>query len=276
MGRIMRSWSFRQIVVMVGRGPALPPMPIPPPDPPKRFPPPPRRVWRRGNWGETIALRIILIPLLIAWAAVAFNLGEEALLHLFGQETQGRITGLRRDDHHKGPNLYASYSFTIGPTHFGAEQEVSKKRFESLQMRDIVPVKWRIIRGERRYELAFSAWESTPVPLVMGTLLLSLFSAAIVYGAWIEPYRIARLIREGAITEGIISQVRPNQKNNQQLVYYTFTLPADGESRRNSTSGPNRPLAYVGQTVTVFYDPAKPKNNVAYEFCEFETDVLAG
>ena len=186
---------------------------------------------------------------------------------------QGHITALRRDDRHKGTTFHASYTFTLGATHFGAEGEVSKKRFESLQMGDIVPVKTRIIRGERRHELAFSAWESTPFPLVGGTFFLLLISAAIVYGVWIEPYRTARLIREGAIAEGIISRVQLHQKNNQQTVNYTF-IPVNAEPRRGSTTGPQRPTTYIGQHVTVFYDPHKPKRSVAYEFCDFETDVL--
>ncbi len=274
----MGYWSFRQLIVTISRGQlSPPPILIPRPDPPKRFPHPPRRVWRRGNWGETIGLRILLIPLLVAWGMVAFNLGEKTLLHLSGQAVQGRITALRREDHRKSPTFHASYTFMLGPTHFGAEGEVSRKRFESLRMGDTVPIKTRIIRGQRRHELAFSTWESTSFPLLGGTLFLSLFSAAITYGVWIEPYRVARLIREGDIAEGTISRVELHQKNNQQTVHYTFTPNiVGGETRPASTTGPNRPTAYVGQRVTVFYDPRKPNRSVAYEFCDFETDIISG
>src|SRR5213078_5051621 len=68
------------------------------PTPPRRFPPPPRRVWRRGGLAETIALRLILFPLLAGWIILTCYTTQTTLLHAFGQQVRGRVTALRKDE----------------------------------------------------------------------------------------------------------------------------------------------------------------------------------
>jgi hypothetical protein len=244
------------------------------PTPPKRFPPPPRRVWRRAGTGEIILLRIILFPLLTAWIVLAFYAGESALLHALGQPLQGRVTAMRKDEGRKGPWCFVTYSFTdLNGMRASSEDEVSEQRYQRLSVGSAVPVKSLTLAGEQLHELSFSAWESAPLPQYGGLAILTFISSIIIYAVWIIPLRTRRLIRSGLIIEGVVNQSTLHSKNNQQTVNYTFT-PAGGERRRGSTTGPRRPGAHRGQHVTVFYNPRKPRHNVAYEFCDFETDVI--
>ena len=272
----MRSWSFRQLVVVAGGGEDLPPTPMPPPEPAKSFPPPPRRVWRRALWGEVIALRLLLLPLLVGWGMLALAVGQDLALHLDGQEITGEVVNMRRDDRAKGPFYYVRYAFTADGGRVNVEQQVNESRYRKLSIGATVPVKTRIIQGERRQALSFSAWESANASH-MGLLMLTLFCVLVFYGGWYDPFRTARLIRFGQIAHATVDKAELHAKNNQQTVRYSFVPAAGlkGARVRGATTGPNRPRAYVGQTVTIFYDPAKPKRNVAYEFCEFETDLLS-
>src|SRR4051812_25612935 len=107
----MGSWSFRQIVVTVSRGePDIPPAyERPPATPPKHFPPPPRAVRRRAGWGETIALRLLLVGALVFWVVLGVNVAEHVWLHAFGQQIQGRANALRKFDRHKGASYYVAF-----------------------------------------------------------------------------------------------------------------------------------------------------------------------
>jgi hypothetical protein len=246
------------------------------PSPPKRFPPPPRRVWRRAGSGEIILLRIILFPLLTAWIVLAFYAGESALLHAFGQPLEGRVTALRKDEGRKGPWYFVTYKVAdpSGARDMG-EEEVSEQRYKTLAVGSPVPVKTIKLRGEQLHELSFSAVESARFAQYGGIAVLTFIPGFIIYAVWIIPLRTRRLIRSGLVIEGVVNDSTLHSKNNQQTVGYTFT-PAGpgGERRRGSTTGPQRPHAHPGQHVIVFYDPCKPRHSVAYEFCDFETDVI--
>jgi hypothetical protein len=274
-------WSSRQITVTISRGKPSPPMPIPPPDPPKRFPPPPRRVWRSHGLAEVVLLRLILLAVMGGWLAVGVAAGKLLLTHALGESVGARVSGMRKVDH-KGTDYYVMYAFDAGSgdggrTHFVGEAQVSAQRYRTLAIGSTVPVKTLVIEGERLHELSFSAGESACFPQYFGLLCLGIMSGVILYVVWIVPIRTRRLIRHGAIAEGIVQEVIPQPKNNQQSVKYTFTpAGASWDRRRGSTVAPQKQSALPGQRVTVFYDPQRPRHNVAYEFCEFETDVLPG
>jgi hypothetical protein len=229
-------------------------------------------VWRRGFWGQVIALRVLLAAMLIAWSILAYNVGQRVLVHALGQEIEGRVTHLRKDDRHKGTDYYVTYAFDVDQTHRSAEEEVSQKRWQTLAVGSPVPVKSIRLGGERVDELSFSALESISHGWYVGFAFLSLMSFVLFYCLWVLPIRTKRLIRTGETAQGFVIKVTLSQKSDEQTVHYTFT-PAGGESRTASTDGPKLPAAHVGQNVTVFYDPHKPRHSVAYEFCEFETDV---
>src|SRR5262249_19789181 len=151
-------------------------------EPPKRFAPPPRRVWRRGFLGQVIAGRILLMAMLIGWGILAYLVGQRALLHAMGQEIEGHVTHLRKDDRHKGTEYYVTYAFDVDQTHRSAEEEVSKKRWETLALGSPVPLKSIRLGGERIDELSFSVWESFQHGWYVGFAFLSLVSLMLYYG----------------------------------------------------------------------------------------------
>jgi Protein of unknown function (DUF3592) len=89
-----------------------------------------------------------------------------------------------------------------------------------------------------------------------------------VHLAYIGPWRVRRLYRSGTPVEGrVISKRVSRGKSTAYYVRYAYqTADGDNFDREMTTSREHYEVASHGASVTVLYDPRKPRRSVVYEY----------
>jgi hypothetical protein len=258
------------------------------PNPPIDFPAPPRRLRRRPGQGcSKIAslwfLRLFIMPHTIVGIFLICSAFFGLFVYVFGTDAPGRITSLETSRGKKGPNYYVRYAYTVAGADYPGSISVTSEVFGKLQVGQAFPV---------RVFTPTPTW--TPLPRGPGSsdssVLFYPFFALFWNGilciflwmAWIAPWRLRSLLRQGLATAGVIIDKSTRSGNKGAIIYsvrysYEATLADDFYingpetfERDMTVTRADYNSAEVGLPVTVIYYPKKPKRSLVYEFAEYE------
>lgn len=244
------------------------------------FPPPElraavRRVRRRPGtaWWDVLAIRLFCLPFLLAGlAGVAAALGMTAWA-AFGTDHDARVRNASRGaTRHGNPYYRATYTYEIdGRLRYG-ESRVSANTHDAFRFTpETKPtVRIRVFgRPPFVYDAPMdTAWSDVALAWFVGSLGCGV-ALIFYYQAYVEPFRIRKLYRRGAVAQ-VSTPAAPEYaaKDFKTLVHlrYQYTTP-DGRTRTGSahlTEPEWRALAYSDEINWVLYDPAHPNRSVLY------------
>lgn len=216
-------------------------------------------------WG--IVLVTLTIACLIGWRA-SLDLSDLYALRDHGKTWQAVVTD-KRTVHSKSDTYYVSYLLRAKNTLIEDEDSVSSSLYERLRKGDslsvtFLPEQPEIHRlGYVKDRRVRAGWVNWGLGMLAGTGIFILLIAAMVYEARQELY----LVRYGVPAAAVISALvppEPNAKIPNYSVTYRFLLPTGEQTRKCSVSSEVGKLLTEGSTVTVLYDPAKPRHSCLY------------
>ena len=255
---------------------------------PSDLPPPPRRLRARPGigWVPTVSrwfLRLFITPHCIVGVGLILSLLYTMLVLLFGTDMPGQITDFNIHQSKGKPVYHITYRYTVDQIDYFRELGVNAEQYANVQ------------KGQPLAVRVFPAFPATspqpqgpdnPWSNLPGNLLLVLFWNGIlsmfVWMAWIAPWRKRQLLIHGAATGGQIiakDRVTGGKGGPRYQVQYAYFVPQEETAGLAPMGLPcngqmevpvnDFTAADIGQSVTVIYDPRKPKRSLVYEFAEY-------
>ena len=166
--------------------------------------------------------------------------------------------------------MYLVYHhFSIDGHRYDESRSIGKAAFDHLHEGDKVqgrtsPVLYLTIRFQNEHFTGPPEWSDGPLVIpILSSIAWNAFLIFFYYRYWFIPFRQRRLISHGNVALGRIASGR-DQGTSRRKISYSFTT-AEGESLVGSQEIEGT-CVRAGAPCTVFYDPARPSRNIAYEF----------
>ena len=223
--------------------------------------PPPRSVKFTGA-----ATALLAVVALIAAGALAFMLFfvgprveqqklRDDLLSREGVLVQGRITRTWTTPSKNSRNYHVAYSYDVNHKIYHSEAQVASRVYSALAVNSGVGLHYAMSRPEISMlegEIRNPAW-------VLYFMVLPITGIVIIFPFVI--LRQKRLLESGQPTGAIVTRSAPVKGGRG--ISYQFLDFANNTVTGNVTMRPGDAPA-VGKTVTVLYDPSRPKRNAIY------------
>jgi hypothetical protein len=240
------------------------PMPASPPD----LGLPPRSVRRRRGHFRIVVFRYLFTPailLSVLWLATWLGIA------LLGPRRDARVTGFREEDAGGGGRTrFVQYKFDLDGQLIRDEQHMRGMRAVSWRIGDTVNVRTASILGYRYSTLA-DGWDDFidfNGGAVMAVAFLLVFGLPwTIYSGWILPRRTRRLLQNGIVTTGTITELPPGP---QRRCVYEFTAATGQKYSSSAALPPTAAAIRIGDPITVVHDATDPVRHVVYDLCEFE------
>lgn len=245
------------------------------------MPPPPRGVRRFRGYSLLIGRAAMLVPL--AMVAVLFgriNVGTIRFLW-WSEIVPAKVTKVTATPRERGPFYALHLAYRYGGSEYTRAVHVAPEEAAARKEGDIVAVQLL----PERPDAASLFYPQYPRKFV--TAASALFTvlplAFLVKGLWdllVAPWKLRRLLRQGDVAAGVIVGRREIAGRAAAVkLTYAFDVPQQdtgewsSEAVRVQTSmwvpGTGARSAKVGDIVTVFYDPWRPKKSVVYECADY-------
>lgn len=244
-----------------------------------QFPPAPRKVIRsnRNSLGFWIT-RVLFLPFLAVGVISALLAILAICWALWGKSDSASIIGKHLSYARKqtSPTFIIDY---VWRSPDGEEKyqtgSVSSGYYKSLRedlLHYPVPVPVRVLRvGSYTYLYALPEGDS-PWPHVLIVTVFALFWNGItllgVWGLLMAPWQECKLLREGTVTQGAITQAI-RRRNWTQCRYSYKVDDVEYTGRLNCSTRTDIPLV-VGTVLPIFYNPKKPGSSLAYHCSDYE------
>jgi hypothetical protein len=176
-----------------------------------------------------------------------------------GQETDATVTRL-----FTGMGHVVNYEYTVDGHSYSKGAFITGEHWQSLQVGSPLPIRYLPSDPKESYPESDSPNSQTHWSVVLplaGMALFFMFSFASVQLSAVLPKR--RLLARGHPARGVVTRCKEGNRGRSSgyFLYYEFPLPDGGQDQGKKFSG--QPLA-EGSTVTVLYDPDRPRRNTLY------------
>lgn len=228
----------------------------------------PARVKEEAASGLRAMICFTLAVVGIIGGFACHDLGELFTLQAHGRAGQAIITN-RRKVEGKAYSYYLSYALTTEKGWIEEEAQVSEPLYEQKHNGDAIFVSYLpqspqvhrlgLVTAERVHNRT-AAW-------ALGLLACAGLLGSIITITAHEYSKELRLVREGVLAQGLISDCvppQPNSKFTDYQVTYRFTLPSGEQIKTCSVAGLVGKQLSAGQIVTVLYNAANPRHSRLY------------
>jgi hypothetical protein len=157
---------------------------------------------------------------------------------------------------------FAAFHFDAGGTRIDAESRIRLSRWRQLRTGSSVPVRY-LPDNPRRFAVAGERRDGLPLAVAYVTSsILAVF--AFLCAAAVRKQRI--LLSEGRSASAVVTAVQKHKGSHgttHHAMTYEFRVLAGTLATGKATAGKS---AEVGTTISVVYDPERPKRNRPYPF----------
>jgi hypothetical protein len=181
---------------------------------------------------------------------------ELAAVHSQGQDTEGRITRLwREDDKERTPRV--TYEIQVDGRAYGRAARAPLKVWKSLSMDSPLPIRYLPSDPSHSHP---RDWAEPALPLAVGPFVGMLMAGVgVLFVVFVQ--RQKALLRDGRPAPAIITR-SSRGPHGEKFAHYEFALL--GGSVMKGKSGSRRKLPTIGDTLCVIYDRDNPKRNATY------------
>ena len=176
-----------------------------------------------------------------------------------GQETQATVTKL-----FTGLGYVVNYDYTVDGRSYSRGAFITQQHWQALQVGDPLPIRYLPSDPAKAYPDGdppnFQKHWDTSLPLA-GMILFFMGCFAAIFASRVGPQR--RLLARGRPAHGIVTDCKEGSQGRSSgyFVSYEFPLTEGGQQQGKQFAG--QP-ATPGSTVTVLYDPDRPRRNALY------------
>jgi Protein of unknown function (DUF3592) len=176
-----------------------------------------------------------------------------------GVETQATVTKL-----FTGLGYVVNYDYNVAGRRYSRGAFITQEQWQALQVRDPLAIRYLPSDPAQAYPdadppILEKHWD-TSLPLA-GLILFFMGSFAAIFASRVGPER--RLLSRGRTAPGVVTDCKEGSQGRSSgyFVSYEFTLAEGGRQQgKRFVSQPATP----GSTVTVLYEPARPRRNGLY------------
>lgn len=192
---------------------------------------------------------------------------------LYGKPTEGVVVGHREEDDGEGTSYKLTVRYYANNQIYSRSLSVNRKVYHSIK--DGAQVNLQYLPEQPRFAKFHDRninEHSTLVYWVFG-IFWNACVLLTVFGLGQMPRKHYRLIRNGIVTEGAITNKTSKDidgSTEYQIQYKYFVNGAPVFDDLN-VSSKDFPRISVGQNITVFYTPGKPTENLIYDFSYLES-----
>ncbi len=231
-------------------------------------------------------LFFLLLPHTWIGIAAAGFLVAMVVFTLAAGTVTGQVTGRKMEPGKKSPHWIVMYAYRDGEQSYTGSDQVSPADYERLTPGTPVSVKAMHVRGIGYGKLAVPTSNGPPWWfLLLWITVWDGILASIFWASYVLPKRQRWLLSNGQLARGVVGTVtdlpRPSRQSKQtagqQRITYAF-VTQEGEACDGRMTVPAPRLGtplMAGDSLTVFYNPLKPKHNLAMELANYEI-VSAG
>jgi hypothetical protein len=235
----------------------------------ERLEPAPREVRCRDKkiWG----LRVLFLPLVGVALVFIYQVLISVLWVMFGYDVQGQIVAAS-EVRSKTTAHYVIYRYIERGQQYSRETSVESGFYESLpaglkeplKASDAyVPATVRILSLGSVHEVDIVPWPDRPLRTIAAALARGCLEIGIVlcllWPIWMVPWRHRRLVRDGVVAQGEITEVV--LKARQQRVNYTFTCANGRVIRKRQFVLFGKERITTGPAI-IFYNRDRPRSSV--------------
>jgi hypothetical protein len=250
--------------------------------------PTPRPVRHRDRVERGCTMGCLQLFILPHTLAGLFSIGKLAASVYFyvavsaaGVEVDGRVTKKTEWPGKRGPYYTLDYVFPFDGQQYAGEAYVSAEVYAGHAVGDTLPLRvYSPTPREARWHLLPGHSASSDVAgLAFWCLIWNGFLGAMYWFMYVYPGRERRLVRDGAVAVGHVLSVTSWQEKSHPAykVRYEFDTAFPGERAVTGSHSVRYPLSaadvQVGGTLTVLYDPRKPRRNLLYRFANYRVAV---
>lgn len=234
----------------------------------------PRKVTIRylSGWFSLWGPRLFVLPHMIVGVGFVFVFLIKVALGVFGTRTEGRVDLLDLKSSKKDEvSCKLEYSFFVNEQKHHGESQVEGNSYQALKVHDKVPV----VYLSWLPSLASDAIERER-PFPHDTWLIGGFSViwngivgVFFYVLYIEPLREKRLLKNGSIADGALTELGTSRSVKGRITYYAkYSYHVDGVIHEDTVNLTKNEYAntHVGMPIRAVYDPKSPQKSETLEY----------
>jgi hypothetical protein len=246
-------------------------------------PNPPRQLCRRRGYSQIVGQYLFLILLVMVTSVFGrIALGTVKLLW-FSTRVPAKVSKILVSPGEYGPSYDLLVAYHFGEAEYTSQLTIAPREAERLKEGDHVPVQVLSEQPDR------AQLYRQNYPYVFVTVLLCLFTllptaglGRLLWDVYVEPWKLRRLMRDGAVASGrIVDKKEVAGRPPTSALIYAYEVPA------TSAGGTDRftPLtiktsmkvpwndfaaARMGEEVIILYAPERPGRSVIYRCADYE------
>jgi hypothetical protein len=242
------------------------------------MPPPPRAVRRKTGGCLLVALRLFILPHMIAGLYFIGSIPARWYVAHYGTPVTATVDRLTTESTRKGTGYSVHFHYVLNRHLYNDTASVGSETFDGTRVHDVHPGRASAWFGVPLF-LGPPEWQNGGIQVLIGMAIFwNAIVGVFVYNLWFVPLRDRKILRWGEISAGVITARKKVSGRGADTfrLYYTFTTASGeqftGKARTNSVLA-----SMIGLPVMVVYLPYLPKRNLAYEYCDYEVvDPYAG
>jgi len=250
------------------------------------LPPPPRQIRRRawgiGKWYVSLIVSAFIAVCILAGIAATIWIPMRVAVNAFGKPVDAVQYWAGANSNLKGGS---NYSIGYRVTFDGATEDqvlpASEEEFSRFQEGQRVPARALRIWNWSTFVLLDPEVNLLQLTFLAVCLLLVAYGliALALWATLFSRLQRRRLVRRGTACTGTLTGTRIGGAGRGNLYYLSFQFKTPEGVEMTSESDVAFGVysaARVGTSVTMLYDPARPKRSIAYEYCDYEVVPSTG
>lgn len=237
---------------------------------------PPRAVEYRP---KAFVFRAVFFGILFAFAVLAAAFGIQDNRRLRELQSNGvPVNGVVTGEYIKGANpsyYHVYYGYTIAGQYYSGESRVSETTYMAAQIGG--PAVIYVLRGDPSYSnmgpVTSAELDQQPRYWFILEVLGILTFGYMAFGIDVYFRAQYKLLRDGVTAEAKITQIFGGKSSSNATVKCTYETAQGPITRGFNTTGRSVAGLGAGSTVTVIYNPAKPKQGMLYKDIRMVTVV---
>jgi hypothetical protein len=225
---------------------------------------------------STGCLRLFILPHTLVGIGVILIFLSKVSLGLFGTKVEARLVEKTTSLGTKGRTSYqVRFSFAANHERSEGSSQVPRSAYDALPEQGRVPIIYLSVAPQ--YFSDYLAPNETFPAGTWALLGFALFWNAVVgvfvYAIYIGPWLRKRLVIFGSEAEGKVTTKHIRSGSKGGLIYeirYNYEVQGETFSGKESTMKPLFDTSHEGDSISVTFDPKKPKRALAVAFSEWE------
>jgi hypothetical protein len=238
------------------------------------FPPPPRRVRRRGGTGCAVAFpRFFIMPHVIAGIVMLLAVPVRLYVYNRGTPVKAIIHHIEPRTSRKGGDFYViGYHYVLNGRRYDDENEsLTVAEGRRTKFGDTIDGRAAAFLGQAKF-MRLSEGNNGTWRLLVFALLWNGVVGVFVYITWVMPIRDRRLVRSGTATPGVITGSKESRRRGvSHTISYEF-VTADGQMFTGTQDVSKRAweIPEDGAVITVIFDTCRPQQrSLVYELSDY-------